>query len=124
MNKHHEDVAEDAMPSEDVDVKEEDVKVEMSVEEKMHLDARDMRVAGVKTAIEAAKLIRDEQELVGTVETEGVKLDRLATEKKAMEDAERVNVIEPFSVVTHSEDDKLIVEKLSEVIDYLNSHAL
>src|SRR5687767_11545420 len=73
-------------------------KHKVSEEEQLHIDAREARVKKVKDDIEAAKVVREEQEKLGVTETEGAKLDRLAKEKKDLEEASVLNKIELLAV--------------------------
>lgn len=88
--------------------------------EQLHLDARDQRVAAVHASIEAARVARELQETEGLIETDGVKLDRVAKEKADLEEAQRLNVIEPFTVDVNNSQVALIADKVNEIVAYLN----
>lgn len=104
----------------DASVEVKDVE-EVEEIETVHTKARDARVAAVKSAIAAAKVIRDEQEKVGVTETEGAELDRVAKEEVALKEAGKLNVVEPFSVDVNNSQVALIVDKVNEVIGVVNS---
>lgn len=86
----------------------------------LHTEARDARILAVKKAIADAKVLRDLQEKEGLKETDGTKIDREAKEAKDLKDASVLNVIEPFALDTNNGALKLVADKLTEVIEYLN----
>lgn len=95
-------------------------ETKISKEDQAHLDARDGRVKAVQGLIDAAKVKRDEQEAAGLKETDGVKLDREAKEKKDLEEAHHLNKIEYFHIESTNFDMVALSEKLTEVINYIN----
>lgn len=98
-----------------------DAKGEVTADERTHWENRATRVAGVKTAIEQARVERELQEKNGVMETPGAKLDREAKEAKDLEEASRLNVIEPFAIATTNNLDLTSIEKkVNEVISYIN----
>lgn len=95
----------------------------LTPEEQLHVDARDRRVAAVKSAIEAAKVIRDEKEKAGVTESEGAKIDRLAKEKKDLDEASKLLIIENFTIDSTNLDLQAIYKKVTEIIAYINKSA-
>lgn len=94
--------------------------VEVTKEEQLHIDARDARVKVVEAGISAAKVKRDEQSALGTMETPGVTLDREAKEAKDLAEAQVVYKIEPFGIDSTNPDMVMLATKLSEVIKFIN----
>lgn len=90
-------------------------------DEKVHFEARAARILAVQNAILAAKVKRDLAEKGGLVETEGVKIDRLAKEDKDLTDAAVLNKIEPFGVESTRPDLVLLAKKSNEIITFLNT---
>lgn len=97
------------------------VKAKVSKEDQLHIDARDARVKAVQSAIDAAKVVRDEAEKNGITETPGKKIDREAKEAKDLAEAGVLNKIEPFNLTAKTDLElNLVASKLNEVITYLN----
>lgn len=92
----------------------------VSVEEQVHLDARDARVKTVTEAIAAAKVAREALEKTGTMETPGAKIDREAKEEKDLAAAAKLLFIEPISVDSTIPELTKVGAKLNEVIDHIN----
>lgn len=97
-------------------------ETEAAKELKVHTDARDARVKAVKDAIATAKVARDEQEVAGVRETEGVQLDRLAKEAKDLREASVVNVIEHVKADFNNIEFQKVADKQDEIIKFLNGN--
>jgi len=92
----------------------------VSKSEEIHLKARDSRVRGVMSAIEAARKERLVKESKGIMETPGAKSDRLVKESEDLAAANVVNAVEPFTIDSNNIAIQTLADKLNEVISYLN----